>query len=262
MTTKEPFDLYALRPDLYDLMHAEYADDLRFLEELATGAGDEATVLELGCGTGRLLVPLLDSGARVVGLDMGGAMLDVARERLSLYGDRIRLVEADMRSFTLEERFDLEVVGLNTFMHLLTPSDQIACLTCIHRHLRPAGRLVLDLENPHMVVRDTPQHVTQHRFTRLAPLDPETAVTLHSSTAISLADQLTQTLLFFDEVPGAGGSVQRTTAAVMLRLIYRFELELLLSRTGFAVRHLYGDHHGGQYEDDSERLICVASALA
>jgi hypothetical protein len=79
---------------------------------------------------------------------------------------------------------------------------------------------------------------------------------------MSMAEQLTQTVLFFDEVSGAGSPVLRTTAEVLLRLIYRYELELLLARTGFAVRRLYGDYQSGPYEDGSERLICIAVALA
>jgi SAM-dependent methyltransferase len=262
MIGTEPLDLYARRPDLYDLMHAEHVDDLRFLEEITASLGESPRVLELGCGTGRLLMPLLDAGARVVGLDRDGAMLEVARSRLALYGERVRLVEADMCGFRLDERFDLAVIGLNTFMHLLTQADQIACLEAIHRHLRPAGLLLLDLANPHTVVQETPLGVVQHRFTRPAPLDPGATVTLWSCTTMNVAEQMTQTVLFFDEVSGAGGRVQRTTAEVTLRLIYRYELDLLLARTGFAPRRLYGDYQSGPYEDGSERLICLAAALA
>jgi SAM-dependent methyltransferase len=243
-------------------MHADQVEDQRFLEEIAASLGEQPHVLELGCGTGRLLVPLLDAGARVVGLDSAAGMLEVARSRLALYGERVRLVDADMCDFSLDDRFDLAVIGLNTFMHLITQKDQVACLEAIHRHLRPAGLLLLDLANPHSVVQETPLGVVQHRFTRPAPLDPTATVTLWSSTTMSMAEQLTQTMLFFDEVSGAGGPVQRTTAEVLLRLIYRYELELLLARTGFAVRRLYGDYQSGPYEDGSERLICIAAALA
>lgn len=67
-------DLYSSRPDLYDLMHADQQSDAQFLADLAAGLGERATVLELGCGTGRLLLPLLHAGARVVGLDRSTSM--------------------------------------------------------------------------------------------------------------------------------------------------------------------------------------------
>ncbi|MDB5073886.1 MAG: class SAM-dependent methyltransferase [Chloroflexi bacterium] len=260
--SRESSDLYVMRPDLYDIMHADHTEDMRFLEEFTGLLGDEPQVLELGCGTGRLLVPLLDAGATVVGLDRGAEMLKVARERLALYADRVTLVEGDMRHFDLHRTFDLVVIGLNTFMHMLTTADQLACLECIRRHLRPAGLVLLDLANPHAVLRDTPMGVVQHRFTRPAPLSPDTTVTLWSTTLVATARQLTQTSLFFDEAVSSSGQLRRSVTDVYLRLVYRYELELLLNRAGFSVRNLYGDYESSPFDDDSERLICVGIAHA
>jgi SAM-dependent methyltransferase len=254
--------LYGTRPDLYDLMHAEFVDDISFLEEFTSTLDERPSVLELGCGTGRLLVPLLDAGARVTGLDSSPDMLGVARDRLALYGDRLTLVDGDMRRFDLSEKFDLVVVGLNTFMHMLTTTDQLACLDSIRRHVRPAGLVLLDLANPHAVMRDTPLGVVQHRFTRPAPVDGDTSVTLWSNTVISTATQLTQTMLFFDEVSQSTGQLRRTAANVFLRLIYRYELEMLLHRTGFSLKTLYGDYQSSPFDDDSERMIGVGVALS
>jgi SAM-dependent methyltransferase len=254
--------LYGTRPDLYDLMHAEYVDDIRFFEEFAGTLGGEQQVLELGCGTGRLLVPLLDGGAKVTGLDASPEMLRVARERLVLYGDRVTLVEGDMRRFALDTVFDLVIVGLNTFMHMLTTHDQLACLDSIRKHVRQGGLVILDLANPHAVMRDTPLGVVQHRFTKRVPRDSETSVTLWSNTVASTASQLTQTTLFFDEVSQSTGQIRRTTSNVLLRLIYRYELELLLHRAGFSVRSLYGDYESSPFDDDSERLLGVGVALS
>ncbi len=255
-------DLYASRPDLYDVMHADFVDDTRFVHELCSLLDHAPRVLELGCGTGRLLLPLLDAGASVVGLDREPAMLAVAASRLELYGNRMSLVEGDMRRFDLAQRFDMVVIGLNTFMHMLNINDQLATLTCAHKHLRPAGLLLLDLANPHSVVHDTPQGAIQHRLTHELPIAPATTVTLWSVTEISPSAQLTHTMLFFDEMRGDSGTLQRSIAGVTLRLIYRYELEHLLHRAGFSVKNLFGDYDSNPYDDDSERLICVATALA
>jgi hypothetical protein len=128
--------------------------------------------------------------------------------------------------------------------------------------LRPAGLLLIDLANPHAVMRDTPFGVVQHRFTRRAPLNSDVSVTLWSTTVVATATQLTQTTLFFDEVSTNTGTLNRSVTDVYLRLIYRYELELLLNRAGFSVRNLYGDYESSPFEDDSERLICVGIAHA
>ena len=86
-------------------------------------------VLELGCGTGRVTIPIARAGVEVVGLDNAPAMLDVARRKAAAAGVDVRWVTADMRSFQLEQRFGLVIIPFRSFLHLLTDADQLACLS-------------------------------------------------------------------------------------------------------------------------------------
>ncbi|MGH2391285.1 MAG: class I SAM-dependent methyltransferase [Chloroflexota bacterium] len=263
MAGKPNRDLYQTRPDLYDLMHEDQVDDARFVRDYAATLIDGARVIELGCGTGRLLLPLLESGASVTGMDREPAMLKTAADRLGAYGDRLTLVEGDMTRFEAPGGpFDVAIVGLNTFMHLLTIRSQLACLMCIHQHLRPGGSLMLDLASPHAALRDTQQGVVLHRFSRPLADNQAVLVTLWSATVFSTAKQLAHTTLLFDEVDGESGAFRRTLSDIVLRLTYRYELEHLLGRAGFTTHALYGDYESSPYEDESERLICIAAALA
>ncbi|MGH2409587.1 MAG: hypothetical protein ACRDGS_04360, partial [Chloroflexota bacterium] len=106
------------------------------------------------------------------------------------------------------------------------------------------------------------QGMTQHRFTKLGPREADTVTTLWSATMFNLTKQLAHTTLLFDEVDNRTGLFHRTSADIVLRLTYRYELEHLLARTGFTARTLYGDYESSPYEDDSERLICACTALA
>ena len=190
-------------------------------------------------------------------------MLKAAADRLATYGDRVQLIEGDMTRFEAPgDPFDLAIVGLNTFMHLLTIRQQLACLECVHRHLRPGGSLLIDLASPHAALRDTQQGVVLHRFSRALAASPNILVTLWSATVFSTAKQLAHTSLMFDEVDGETGTLRRIVSDIVLRLTYRYELEHLLARTGFTTRVLYGDYESSPYEDESERLICLAAALA
>ena len=121
-------------------------DDVPFYVELAkeTAAHGQA-VLELGCGTGRVTIPIAQAGVEVVGLDNAPAMLDVARRKAAGAGaGGVRWVTADMRSFRLEQRFGLVIIPFRSFLHLLTDADQLACLSRVHEHLLPGGRLALN----------------------------------------------------------------------------------------------------------------------
>src|SRR5690554_5357898 len=75
-------DIYELN-DLYDLT-IQHQDDVQFYVDLAKTNGGK--VLDIGCGTGRVTLPLLKAGIDVVGLDNSAAMLKIARDKLSGYG--------------------------------------------------------------------------------------------------------------------------------------------------------------------------------
>src|SRR5262249_23671419 len=120
-----------------------------FVEAARTSGGP---VLEIGCGTGRVLIPTARAGIDIVGLDASAGMLDVCRKRILEESDavqsRVRLVQADMRNFNLVQKFNLVTLPFRPFQHLTTVDEQLSCLTLIHRHLAESGRLILDLFNP------------------------------------------------------------------------------------------------------------------
>ena len=136
----------------YDLSHSWLTDDIPFVLAQAREAG--GPVLELGCGSGRLLVPLARAGHAVVGVDNAPEMLARAEARLAAEpGDvraRARLVAGDVRTLRLpaeEGAFALAFFGYNTFMHL----DEAAVAATLRRLrplLRRGGRLLLDVDNP------------------------------------------------------------------------------------------------------------------
>jgi SAM-dependent methyltransferase len=140
---------------IYDLEYAWKTDDVDYWVSLAKEyAGSDGTVLELACGTGRVLVPVAQSGVRVVGVDQSPWMLDKAKEKYGrLPGDvqeRIGLLEGDMRTLRLEQRFKLIYLPFNTFLILRTVQDQLAVFDVVRRHLAPGGVFAFDIFMPLM----------------------------------------------------------------------------------------------------------------
>lgn len=123
------------------LSDEEVAWYLRWAE--ATGG----PVLGLACGTGRLLCRVAVAGFEVVGLDLSAAMLALARRNATRLEDaaglRVRLVQDDMASFELGQRFGLITIADNSFRELQTREQLRACLDGIRRHLEPRGRLLV-----------------------------------------------------------------------------------------------------------------------
>ncbi len=252
----DSFDLYAR---YYDLDYAGFDDDLQLVQQSAVRCG--TPILELGCGTGRLLLPLAAGGYEVTGVDLSGAMLEIAREKAAALGlsNRVTLVKQDMRELDLGGRYNLAYAAINSFMHMLTTDDQIAALSSIRKHLNSDGVLLLDLFNPHpdRLLDSRGQVVLDKLMT-----DPDTGQTLMKfrTQTVDLAEQIMHTILFLDEA-NREGHVERTVFAFSLRYIFRGELDLLLDRAGFQLEAVYGSYELDDFTGESDKMIAVARPL-
>ena len=251
----DPFDVYAR---FYDLDFGDRETDLVMFEQFAARCG--SPILELACGTGRVLLPLARQGYQVTGMDVSAAMLAVARRKIAAEerqcAERITLVEQDMRELDLDGRFNLAFAAVNSFMHLLTTDDQLATLVRIRQHLKPGGLLLLDLFNPDLNrLLDFRGQVGLEKVMT----DPETGHRLmrfHTQT-VNLGQQTIHVTFIVDEVDGEGG-VRRTLFPFSIRYLFRYELELLLRHAGFELEGLYGSHELDEFSGDSEKMIAVA----
>jgi SAM-dependent methyltransferase len=141
-------DWYAGSPALGDADAAA-----SFLRDLA----GEGPALELGIGTGRIALRLLDAGVAVHGIDSSEAMIE--RLRAKPGGERVVVTRSDFRDFDLGTRFTLVYVVFNTFFALLTQEDQIACFRAVARHVTPDGVFAMEAFVPDMGRFDRGQRV-------------------------------------------------------------------------------------------------------
>ncbi len=223
--------------------------DVAFFVQMARGA--DGPVLELACGTGRVLIPTARAGCEITGLDLSPAMLAVCAARMTQETPevqaRVRLVQGDMRDFDLGQSFALITLPFRPFQHLMTVEQQMACLGAIHRHLRPGGRMVLDLFNPSIPVLAAPERLEEFgdepEFTMA---DGRRVIRRHR---ITLRDHFNQSQhieeIFYVTHPD--GHQERLVRNFPLRYLFRFEAEHLLVRCGFEVEALYGGHDGSPY---------------
>lgn len=138
-------------PSYYDKCYASRRDDVSFYEALAASRPG-ASILEYGCGDGRITLPLSRAGHPVVGVDLSQPMLDAFAAKLTSeppeVREQVRLVRGDMRETRLRTRFDLVLCTFNTFLHLYERSDVERFLHCVRSHLAKGGRLVFDTALP------------------------------------------------------------------------------------------------------------------
>ncbi|MEW5986694.1 MAG: class I SAM-dependent methyltransferase [Chloroflexota bacterium] len=246
----------------YDLIHADLTADIDFVLALAAGAA--GPVLELGCGTGRLLLPLAHSGHKVTGVDNSPAMLALAQKRLAVEPattrERVTLIEADFTRFSETARlngpFGLALFGHNTIMHL-EPTSVTAVLPTVGRLLAPLGLLLIDVMNPLLVAQTPNDGYLSLEATRREPVTGDWIVQMAGSWLDDVKQILHVTWLF-DRSPAAAGPIQRTIAEMDYHYLYPHEWTIILEAAGFQLVTLYGDYHNNPFDEQSERLLLVA----
>lgn len=246
----------------YDASVSDWPGEIDFYRELAAEArANGQAVLEVACGTGRVAIPLARDGVEVVGLDLSLAMLNVAREK-SAGMCNARWVQGDMRSFELGRTFGMVIIPGHSFQNILAEADQVACLKSIGRHLGPGGTLVVHLD--HLDVRWLGE-LRGDRGDVFEPAEsfphPKTGRQIRTSRAWSyeLATQTAISQTVWEEIDADGEISDRwESGPLRFHCVFRFEMEHLLARAGFAVRAVYGDFFRGELRDGSSEMIWVA----
>jgi SAM-dependent methyltransferase len=247
---------------IYDAVYAD-RDDAGFWQAMAAAAGG-GPILELGCGTGRVLLPLARAGCEITGLDLSAEMLERCRAKLQSespeVSDRVLLLQADMTSFDLGRRFAAILCPFAGFQQLRTVEQQLACLDRCRSHLIPHGRLVLDLPNPDPAPAE---------YARDEPGAGEATAELVEWTH-GRRIRWWMTVIDYDrsqqcnecevtyEIKEADVGTRRITEKIILRYLFRYELEHLLVRAGFGIVAMYGDYDRSPFADESPAMIVVA----
>lgn len=241
----------------YDLLYGNLDEDWSMWQTLTEAAN--GPLLEVGCGTGRLLLPLAEAGHSLTGLDLSAVALEAARAKIKAAGltRRVSLHRADMRDFDLPRQdFALAFIPLNTFMHCASTGDQLSTLAAIHRHLRPGGQLIIDVFHP------DPALLTEadgRLYFEDELVDDLTGhmVQWYWRQQIDLAQQIRHLTYVLDEIDSEG-LVRRAQLSISLRFVYRYEMELLLRAAGFTVETIYGSYDLEPFHSHSQKMIFVA----
>lgn len=230
--------------------------DLPLYEYYARQCG--SPILELACGTGRLTVPLAQSGYQLYGLDSSRAMLAHCQAAVAQYDlhDLIQLHLADMTDFELPRHdFALIFCALRSFMHLLTTSEQKACLGGCHRHLRHGGLLLIDIIAPELeelaqeIATDTVKR-SEFRLPSGNRVLRQIYLQAHDSVA-----QVRHFRFKFEEYDRAGRLLRVKEVPVRTRYTFRYEMQLLLEDAGFELVDLFRDYERAPYDGSGEMIV-------
>ena len=239
----------------YDWENAQTVQrrDVAFWERLASA--QDGRVLELGCGTGRITIPVARAGAQIVGIDRSAEMLARGRQRLrrARLGPVARLVRGDIRALPFRRRpgFSLVMAPYGILQSLTREKDLEATLTSVHDVLARGGLFVIDL------VPDLPRWDEYENHTSLSGSGPGgRRLTLVESVRQDVKRGLTIFDQQYTETRGRHRRVQRFS--LTFRTLSVRQMTRRLESAGFEVRAVLGDYQGGPWDARSDTWVIVS----
>ena len=239
-------------PELYDLLFpaadgsAAMLDPVRrerlvnserfYVDEVLKGGGP---ALELGCGSGRLTIPIAQEGVEILGIDLSESMLGTARSKAQAAAVPVEFIQADMRRFDLGRKFSTVIIPGNSLLHLLTIDDLKQCLTAVRSHLAPSGRLIFDITNwdVQVLARDPKQRFPALRF-------------IEETAQYDAAKQVRDIQWYVPD---------KQRIEYRLRVIFPQELALLLDAGGFQLQTRFGEFTREPFNSSSPRQVCLCA---
>ena len=232
--------------------------DVAFYKEQAAQTG--GPVLEIGCGTGRLTIPLARMGLKVTAVDASPAMLEQLRAKLAAepaeIRDRVEVAQADAAALSLARRdFALAVLPFNVLMLIADFEAERRTLAGVAAHLAPGGRLALDVMNPLTLALEADNRPVPSEARR-NPLTGNPYVKNSRNTRLD-ERQRQRVYGWYDELLPDG---EQTICDFSFhwRLIFRWELELMLAEAGFTPTRVAGDFEDAGWGVDSARIVVTA----
>ena len=251
------------QPDFYDAVTpASFAGDTEWYRSKARQCG--GLVLELGAGTGRITLPLAQDGVQVHALDADPAMLAALRAKLSAQPpevrDRVTVVDADMRSFELEDRFALVIAPFRAFLHNVTEEDQLACLERVRAHLRPDGSFAFNIFHPSLefMSQNAGPLTSVWRARGLFPRSDGGFIVRSEATRYDTVRRRLHSLHRYEECDADGTLVRTSLNNLELAYLYPSDVERLLKQAGFASVHITGGFTGRPFAYDTDELVIEA----
>lgn len=209
-------------------------------------------VLELGCGTGKLTIPIAEAGYEVAGIDLSEPMLNFAREKVQGKPLPVVFHLSDMVDFSMEKHYKTILLPSNNLAHLGSFQDAMRCFARVQQHLEDGGVLIIDAFVPSLQIlsRDPENIDVLSEYD-----DPDGGGTIRlEAKATYECDTQVRRVVTTQRLPN--GKV--VEGHLNMKMYFPQELEALLYCSGFEVIEKYGNYNKAPFSSASPRQLIVA----
>jgi SAM-dependent methyltransferase len=238
--------LWDERAQYFDLDYGSYEDDFEFFEDYVDS---NTSVLELGSGTGRLPLYLVQHGKRADGLDLSLEMVQQARKKASEIKD-VSFFHGSMSEFDIEKTYDLIINQGNSFL-MMSDHEKRRTLECVRDHLLPSGKFVVQIANPNRW-RENPQGPILHLH---HTTDGDSFINISYTQDIDEEEQINHMVWFRENINKETGEVAKKVWPINFQFLEHDGAVELIRNAGFEIQKEYGDFDRSPYAEDSNKMI-------
>ena len=211
-----------------------------------------APVLELGCGTGKITIPIAEAGFEILGVDNSKSMLEHAREKTRDLEIPIRFAQSDMVDFSLDRKFKTILLPSNNLAHLMDFNQAVSCFARVREHLADEGIFVIDAFVPSLsILTKSPEE--EEILSKYEDPDGNGEVVV-TAKAVYEADTQIRRVTTVQIMPDGSS----TEGHLNMRMYFPQELEALLDFAGFEVLEKYGSYEKDPFSSKSIKQLIVA----
>lgn len=244
--------------ELYALTHRGNDGDVRHYIRSCRGAEQ---ILELGCGQGRVLLPLAANGHSITGLDYHPAMISELQKSIHQRDDlevsRIKLVQGDMRTFELNQKFDRILLPFNGLYCLLHQDETLSCFEQVRKHLAPGGSFLFDV---YIVDEEELAEIDQEAWDPVAEIHEEhRTIQIYERRQWEPATQRVDASYRYRIHEGT--EVREEVYCIPQRYLTSAQCKHLLHQARFQITQCYGDFQYSPFTEDSYHMLVWAKAI-
>jgi len=235
--------------DIYDFYVNVNFDIPFFIKETD---GYKGEILELMCGTGRVSIPLLDSGRHMICVDYSKGMLNSFERKIKNKNYPVNLVQMDVTNLKLDKKFGLIILPFHSISEIISTDLQIKALQSISSHLEKDGVFILTLQNPktRLILADGITRV-MGRFS----IDESRHLIISYMNQYNESDKIVTGLQFYEIYDSMNILIEKRYLEINFKPVADSELRSMIKAAGLEIVEMYGDYSYGRFDEEKSNFM-------
>ena len=235
--------------DIYDF-YVNLDFDISFFLNETKNTQEE--ILELMCGTGRVSIPLLEAGRKLICVDYSKGMLDIFAKKAEKFKDFVQLVEMDITKLNLGKKFKTIILPFHSFSEITSSEKQFEALQNISSHLDKEGKFILTLQNPVTRLKNADGELrTLGEFN----IDNERKIVLSSINKFNSEDKTVTGYQYYEIYSSSNKLIEKRKLDIKFKPISDKEFRSMIEKLDLKIIATYGDYSYSEFNEETSNFI-------